>query len=183
MFKTIALCAEDIMDKSVSVRQVLGQCKINHQSTIEYLVTDKEINFVDDFDSMDTWSINHYIKAIEDRAKKEFWIEYGSSMPDHVICSVKLPTSSHYTTLWWRIISKISTEDISTSWVRLIPLLWGSTENHSTRRRGRILLLILTILIFHQRKKFSRKVLSLLNDLRPVQPSCHSTHCKMDTPN
>ena len=72
MFKTIALCDEDIMDKSVSVRQVLGQCKINHQSTIEYLVTDKEINFVDDFDSMDTWSINHYIKAIEDRAKKEF---------------------------------------------------------------------------------------------------------------
>ena len=60
------------MPKTVSIHQLLGCCIVNCHTKIEYLVTDQEINTVDNFESMDSQYIKHLTKATEYSAKEYF---------------------------------------------------------------------------------------------------------------
>ena len=56
-------CNKYIVSKIFSIHQFMGCFSVNCHPKIDYLVIDQEINTADNFDSMDSQSINHITKA------------------------------------------------------------------------------------------------------------------------
>ena len=64
MVKPLVLCYEYIVDKKISVRQFLGCFGVNRQDTIDCLVTDQKLNYVDNFESMDSKYLKNLVNSI-----------------------------------------------------------------------------------------------------------------------
>ena len=81
------------MSDTVSIHQFLGCCSVNCHPKIDDLVTDQEINTVDNFESMESQYIKYYNKEKSYRAKEDCQAASGVQIPDHIICSMKTKNS------------------------------------------------------------------------------------------
>ena len=88
MVKPIYFCAEDIMAETVPIDKFLVRCSNNREATIDYLVTEQELNSVEFFDPMYSQPLKHLIKSMKDRSKEDSQASARYPISDRIIWSV-----------------------------------------------------------------------------------------------